>query len=166
MHLGLDDPLCPMSDHGSPVALLKFQIAPKLILLISSGSKKKEPSCMCLSDAKASHSQRMWAEVSSSIPHLLHSGLSASPSRWRCRLRVLCPLSRPLTAQDWVLLKDRSLALVLRLGPEINCWACLWVLPRPRHLARCWSLQRFFRFPFVQFVSNVRWWYETLSFWT
>jgi hypothetical protein len=43
----------------------------------------------------------------------------------------LCPVSRPLTALDWVLLKDRSLALVLRLGPEINSWACLWVLPRP-----------------------------------
>jgi hypothetical protein len=32
-----------MSNHGSPVALLKLQIAPKFMLLISSGSKKKEP---------------------------------------------------------------------------------------------------------------------------
>ena len=30
----------------------------------------------------------MWAEVSSLIPHFLHSGLSCSPSRWRCLLRV------------------------------------------------------------------------------
>jgi hypothetical protein len=59
MHLGLEDPLCPMSSHGSPVALLKLQIAPKLMLLISSGSKKKEPRCVCLSEAKASHSQRI-----------------------------------------------------------------------------------------------------------
>jgi hypothetical protein len=32
-----------MSNYGSPVTLLKFQMAPKLMLLISSGSKKKEP---------------------------------------------------------------------------------------------------------------------------
>jgi hypothetical protein len=57
---------------------------------MSSGSKKKEPSYACLSEAKASHLQRMWAEVLSSSPHLLHSGLSDSPIRWRCLLRVLC----------------------------------------------------------------------------
>jgi hypothetical protein len=32
--------------------------------------------------------------------------------------------------------------LVLRLGPEINSWACLWVLPRPRHLAQCWLINQ------------------------
>jgi len=63
-----------MSVHGSPVTLLKFQMAPKLILLISSGSKKGEPRYMCLKEARASHSQRMWAEVSSFTPHLLHNG--------------------------------------------------------------------------------------------
>jgi len=96
-----------MSIYWSPVALLKFQMAPKLILLMSTGSKK-EPRYACLSEAKASHSQRMWAEVSSSTPHL-HSGLSSSPSRWRCLLRVLhvFPVRRPVTALDWVLLKDR-----------------------------------------------------------
>jgi hypothetical protein len=34
---------------------------------MSSGSKKKEPRCTYLIDAKASHRQRMWAEVSSSV---------------------------------------------------------------------------------------------------
>ena len=53
-------------------------MAPRLTLVMSSGSKKKEPRYACLSEAKASHSQRMWAEVSSSAPHLLHSGLSDS----------------------------------------------------------------------------------------
>ena len=77
----LTGPLCPISIYGNPVALLKFQIALKIILLMSSGSKKKEPRYACLSEAKASHSQRMWAEVSSSAPHLLHGGLSSSPSR-------------------------------------------------------------------------------------
>jgi len=72
-------PLCPILIHGRPVALLKFQMAPRLILLMSSDSKKKEPRYTC--EAKASHSQSMWAEVSSSAPHLLHNGLSDSPSR-------------------------------------------------------------------------------------
>jgi len=103
-------PLCPISIHGNSVTLLKFQMAPRLILLMSSGSKK-EPRYACLSEAKASHSQRMWAEVSSSAAHLLHGGLSDSPSRWSCFLRVLCPVRRPVTALDCVLLKDRNLAL-------------------------------------------------------
>jgi len=58
--------------------VLKFQMAPILILLIFSGSKKKELRYTCLSEAKASHSRRMWAEVSSSAAHL-YSGLSDSP---------------------------------------------------------------------------------------
>jgi len=45
MHLGLDltGPLCPISNHGSPVTLLKSQMAPKPKLLISSGSKERIP---------------------------------------------------------------------------------------------------------------------------
>ena len=81
-----------MSNHGSPVALPKLQMALKLILLMSSGSRKKEPGYMCLSEAKASHSQRMWAEVSSFTPHPLHSGLSSSPNRWIQGLK--CSLCR------------------------------------------------------------------------
>jgi hypothetical protein len=116
-------PLCPISNHGSPVALLKFQMVPMLILLISPGSGRKEPRHICLSEAKTSHSQRMWAEVSCFTPHPLHNGLSSSPSKWRCLLRVLCPVSRPVTTLDWVL----NLTLAPRLGPEINSLACLWV---------------------------------------
>jgi len=84
----------------------------------------------------------MWAEVSSFTPHLLHNGLSNSPNRWRCLLRVLCPVRRPVTALDWVLLKDKSLALVPGLGPKINSRACLWVPSRPRHLAHCWLINQ------------------------
>jgi len=54
-----------MSNNGSPVNLMKFQMPPKLMLLISSGSRKKESRYTCLSEAKASHSQRMWAEFTS-----------------------------------------------------------------------------------------------------
>jgi hypothetical protein len=143
MHLGrkLTGPLCPMSNHGSPVTLLKFQMAPRLLLLMSSGSKK-ELRYTCLSEAKASHSHRMWAEVSSSAPHLLHNGLSDSPIRWRCLLRVLCPVRRPVTALYCVLLKDRSLALVPGLGPEMSSRAFLWVPPRPHHLAQWWLINQ------------------------
>jgi hypothetical protein len=130
--------LCPISIYVSPVALLKFQMAPRLLLLMSCGSKKKEPRYTFLSEAKVSHSQRMWADVSSSAPHLLHNGLPDSPVRWRCLLTVLCPVRRPVTALDCVLLKGRNLALTPRQGPEINSWAGLWVSPRPHHHTECW----------------------------
>jgi hypothetical protein len=70
MHLGLKAcPLCPMSNQGSPEALLKLQMAPRLIIWMSLDSKKKEPRYICLSEAKASHSQKIWAKVSSITPH-------------------------------------------------------------------------------------------------
>jgi len=107
-HLGLNwRALCaPYQFMGARFSLLKFQMAPRLTLLMSSVSRKKEPRFACLSEAKASHSQRMWAEVSSSAPHLLHRGLSDSHIRWRCVLRVLCPVRMPVTALDCVLLKN------------------------------------------------------------
>ena len=74
------DPFCPISAYGSPVALLKFQMDPILILLMSSGSKK-EPRCVCMSEAEAAYAHGMWAEVSSSAAYLLHSGLCDSPIR-------------------------------------------------------------------------------------
>jgi len=82
MHLGLKaGHLCPLSNQGSPEALLKLQMAPMLILWLTLGSKKKESRYACLSEAKASHSQRIWAEVSSITSHFLQNGLSSSPSR-------------------------------------------------------------------------------------
>jgi hypothetical protein len=82
MYLGFQaSPLCHMSNQGSPEALLKLQMAPRFILWMSLGSKKKEPRSACLSEAKASHSQRIWAEVTSITPHFLHNGLSTSASR-------------------------------------------------------------------------------------
>jgi len=80
----------------------------------------------------------MWAEVSSSAPRLLHNGLYDNPTRWRCFLRGLCPVRRPVTALGYVLLKDRNLALAPRQGPRINSRAHLWVSPRPRHHIQCW----------------------------
>jgi hypothetical protein len=75
MHLGLNDrPFCaPYSVPGyrSPVPLAKYQMSPMLSSLISSGSQKKKLRYACLSEAKASHSHKMWSENSSSVPHFL-----------------------------------------------------------------------------------------------
>jgi len=122
MHLGLKNrPFEPhnlVSVQESPVPLLKFQMAHRLKLLMSSGSKKKEPRYTRLSEAKASQSQWMWGKVSSAAPHLLHKELLVSPIKWRCLLRVLCPVRRPVTTLVYVLLKDNSLILAIRLGPK------------------------------------------------
>jgi hypothetical protein len=80
-------------------------MAPILSFLISYGSKKKEPRYVCLSEAKTSHSHTMWTEVSSSVPHFLQIGLLLSPITYKCLLKVLCPVSRPITTLDCVLLR-------------------------------------------------------------
>jgi hypothetical protein len=113
-------------------------MAPRFWCLMSSGSKKKEPKWACLIETRASHRQRMWAEVSSSTPHFLQSGLSLNPIKWRCLHRVLCPVRSPVTTLDCYLLKDKNLALLPRLGPEINSRACRWEGPRSRHRLWCW----------------------------
>ena len=119
-------------------------MAPILSFLISSGSKIKEPRYVCLSEAKASHSHKTWSEVSSSVPHFLQMGLLLSPIIYKCLLKVLCQVSRPITTLDCVLLKDNNLALVARLGPEINSPVCLCVLQGPCHNTRCcFSIQCF-----------------------
>ena len=82
MHLGhTNGPLCPMfcTKLKEPCSLNKVPDGPYICFLISSGSKKKEPRYVCLSDAKASHSHKMWSEVSSSVPHFLQVGLLLSP---------------------------------------------------------------------------------------
>jgi len=121
-------------NQRSPVPLPKFQMAAIHNFLISSGSKKKEHRYECLSEAKASHSHKMWTEVSSSAPHILQMGLLLSPITYKCLLKLLCPVSRPITALDCVLLKDNNRALVARSGPDINSPACLCVLQGPRHV--------------------------------
>ena len=121
----------------SPVPLAQFQMAPIPSTLISSGFRKKEPRCACLSEAKASHSHKMCAEISTLVPHFLQVGLSLSPITCRCLLWVLCPVSRPITALVCVLMKDSSWAPLARLGPEINSRACVCELQGPRHNARC-----------------------------
>jgi hypothetical protein len=114
----------------SPVLLTKFQMAPILNFLISSGSKLKEPRCACLSEAEASRSHKMWTEVSSSVPRFLRVRLLLGPITYKCLPKVLCPVRRPITTLDCALLKDDNRTPVASLGPEINSRACLCVLPR------------------------------------
>ena len=83
-------------------------MAPILSFLISSGSKKKDPRYVCLSKAKATHSHKIWTEVSSSVSQFLQTGLLLSPIIYKCLLKVLCPVSRPITTLDRVLLKDNN----------------------------------------------------------
>jgi hypothetical protein len=112
--------------QGSPAALLKHQMAHRFWFFMSSGSKKEELRCACLIEAKASHRQRMWTEVSSSAPHFLHSGLSTNPIKWGCLHRVLYPVRSPVTTLDFSLLKDKYLALVPRSSPDINSPQLEW----------------------------------------
>ena len=95
-------------------------MAPILRCIISSGSKKKEPSCACMNEAKVSHSHKMCTEVSSSVPHFLQVGLLLNPITYRCLLRVLCPVRRPGKTLDCALWKDSNRAFVAGLGPEIH----------------------------------------------
>ena len=71
-------------------------------------------------------------------------GLLLSPTIYKCLLKVLCPVSRPITALDCVLLKDNNWAFVARSGPDINSRACLCVPQGPHRNTRCcFSIQRF-----------------------
>jgi hypothetical protein len=68
----------------------------------------------------------------------------SAPIIYKYLLKVLCPVSRPITTLECVLLKDNNLVLVARTGPEINSQACLCVLQGTRHNNKCWfSIQRF-----------------------
>jgi len=104
-------------NERSPIPLTKFYMAPIFSFLISSGSKNKEPRYECLSEARASHAHKKWTQVSSSVLHFLQMGLSLSPITYKCRLRVLCPVRRPMTTLDCVLLKDNNRVLVAKSGP-------------------------------------------------
>ena len=98
----------------------------------------------------------MWTEISSSVPHFLQIGLLLGSIKYKCLLKVLCPVSRPITTLDCVLLMDSNWAPVTRLGPEINSRACLCVLQGPRHNGRCcFSIQCFWQMLFLHPVFHL-----------
>jgi hypothetical protein len=128
---------------------------------MSSESKKKEPRHIYLSEARASHSHKMWTEVSSSVPHFLQVRLLLSPITYRCLLKVLCPVSRPVTALDCVLLKESNQAPVARLGPEINSQAFQAVTCMRSECVIAWQ-HLFQTVSFMQSESPVPWqdWFQ------
>jgi hypothetical protein len=131
-------PFVPHYNLWESCPFSKFPDGPQPHILNIVWLQKKEPEYECLSEARALHRQIIWAEVSSSTPHFLHNGLYISSIKWRCLVRLLCPVRKPVTALNCILLTDKSLALVPRQGPEINSRACLLVLPRLSHCPQCW----------------------------
>jgi hypothetical protein len=108
----------------------------------------------------------MWAEVYSPAQHLLHKGILVSPSKWRCLHRVLCLVRRPITTPDCVLLKNINLVFVERLWPEINFWACLWVLLRLNHITKCLLSTQHFIFLFIFCLETSKDSSGPTKFWT
>jgi hypothetical protein len=75
---------------------------------------------------------------------------------WRCLLRVLYPVRRPVAAPDCVLLKDSSVVLAAVRGPEVNSWACLWVLGRPYRSIKCCLSSQHWILPFILYLETPR----------
>ena len=109
MHLGLNDrPSVPHILYQAIGTLFPWQSSrwpPCLVPLYLPGPKRRNPRYAWLSEAKVSHSHKMWTEVSSSVPNFIHMGSLHSPMICTCLLKVLCPVSRPITTLDCVLLK-------------------------------------------------------------
>jgi hypothetical protein len=63
---------------------------------------------------------RTWTEDSPSVPHSLQVGLLLNPITYSCLVMVLCPVGRPVTTLDCVLVKDSNWAFAAGLGCKIN----------------------------------------------
>jgi hypothetical protein len=138
IHLRLKQALCAPYSYTSlkePCSFTRVPDGPHTLMLTSSGFGKKEPRCAGLSETKASHSHRTWTEVSSSVTHFLQVGLLLNPITYRCLLRVLCLVRRPVMTLDWVLLKDSNQVFVAVLGHQMlvihpACNLIIDILPR------------------------------------
>jgi hypothetical protein len=110
----------------------------------------KEGTQMCMSEWSQDLTctqYRDWGFLLSS--HFLQMGLLLSPVTYKCLIKVLCLVRRPITMLDCVLLKDNNWALVASLGPEINSQACLCVPQGPRHNTKCCLSIHHFIFLFI-----------------
>jgi len=79
---------------------------------------------------------------------------------------VLCTVRRPITTLDCVLLKGTCLVFALGLGPKINYLVCLWVLPRPCHLAKCWFSNQHCIFLLIFCLVTPKDGFGSTHFWT
>ena len=58
-----------------------------------------------------SHLNKMWTEISSSVPHYLHVGLLLSPIIYKRLLKVLCPVKCLFVKADF--LKKKNILCVI-----------------------------------------------------
>jgi hypothetical protein len=92
---------------------------------------------VCLIEAKASHRQNVGRGF------ILRSTLTAErailhPRYVEVPIQGIMPSEESGNHLDCSLLRDKNLALVPRLGPEINSRACHWEGPRSHHRLWCW----------------------------
>jgi len=123
MHVDLfDKPFVPQNLMSC--SFTKVQDCPTLRFLTSSRFKKKSPDgCVCVKPKPHTHTKHDLR-----LPPVLHTSyarVSISPLMSKCLLRVLCPVRRPVTTLDCILLQESSLNLATGLGPEISSGACL-----------------------------------------
>jgi hypothetical protein len=91
--------LCaPNTTQGSPATLLKCQMAPGFGSWCPLAPKRSLDEHAWLRPRL--HTDRTWAEVSSSTPHFLHSGLSINPIKWRCLRSVWCAVRSLVTTLE------------------------------------------------------------------
>jgi hypothetical protein len=149
--------------------LSKFLMASIFSYLISSGPKKKEPrwdvwvktrphthtKCGLRSPPQHHTSYKMRSPPQHHTSYKMRSPpqhhtsykwsyYSAPLYIYKCLLKVLRPVRRPITTLDCVLVQGNNRALAARLGPEISFRVCLCVLQGPRHITKRWlSIQLF-----------------------
>jgi hypothetical protein len=138
MHLGLKTgPLCALlwTKLQEPCSFTKAPDGPYTQFPnILQG--QKEGIQVCMPECLAQNVD--WG--SSSVPHFLQMGLLLNPIIYRCLLRVLCPVSRPITTLDWVLLKDNRRAPVARSGPELSVSKSYIIFSDTLQLPKSWYM--------------------------
>jgi hypothetical protein len=78
--------------------------------------------------------------------------------KWRCLLRVLCPVRRPLTTSIVSYWRTRVWSF--------NSRACLWVLLRRRRLAKCWLSSQWIIFLLIFCLETPKDGSRPTNFWT
>ena len=106
MNLGLrTGPLCPIfhTKLEGPCSFSKVPDgSPYLVSWYPQGPKRRNLD-MYVWVKPRPHTHKIWTEVSSSVPHFLQVELLLIPIIYRWLLKVLCPVSGPITTLDCVL---------------------------------------------------------------
>jgi len=122
-----------MPGQGSPFPLLKFQMAPRLKLLIFCRSQKKSPDMYVWVKPRL-HTH---TECGLRFHPLLH--ISYIRDYWSLSLsedvflKILCPVRRPVTTPDCVLLKDKKCFVRFNLNFLAMIWFQCTVIYRRRN---------------------------------